>query len=500
MSGPKKADVEAQLNIARDSQRKCANLLAGMEEATIANILQEVDSILTQATAAAATLLRETDALGSLQHFAPEAAALVGTIAEQARSELESAQAALNRARRQANKAEQLKRQANETFSQGERLYEQAAAANRRLDPHDRRPEMEWAKQAQALFDQAADELATAARARREAERIAVQALQQAQQAHAALSSSARHVQAIRAEAEARRRAEEEARRITEQQRREATLAVEQARAAFQRLAELPHDKFCPGEGDEIKRSLDAAAQALAQGHFAAASAAATPISERVRQLEEKVRQAQRDYERQRAEAEAEVKALVAAVKSADEKLLAEWSDNPQALEHARQALRSAQQAIASERFSEAVNHAQAACQVLAQALNTAAENKSADEKRQIVGQAVMDVLAELGFEVSYQLGSRTEPMRIAGQTPEPTGKGDIDIALPLQGEVNFEVNTPHGDTTCVATVQELQKRLAERGIRWETTDWGHAEGATAGAPARQQEKVTEQQKIKSKT
>jgi hypothetical protein len=500
MSGPKKADVEAQLNIARNSQRKCANLLAGMEEATTAGILREVDSILNQAAEVSANLRRELEALtGDLQRVAPEAASSARAMAAQVQQELDKARAAVMQARQKAEEAERLKRRANETFVRAEREYERAAEATRRAGSHYLRQEMEWAKQAQALFDQAASELAAAAQARREAERAAVEALQRVKQAHASATGGYQQARAARSEAEARRRAEEEARRIAEQQRREAMLAVEQARAAFNRLAGMPHNKFCPGEGASIERGLEAAARALAEGRFPEATAAARRIPEEVRRLEEKVRQAQQEYERRRAEAEAAIGALAAAIDSADERLVAEWADDPQALERARQALRSAQQAVALEHFPEAARQAQTARQVLAQALNSAAENKSADEKRQIIGQAVMDVLEELGFDVSFEPGSRTEPMRISGQTPDPTGKGDFDIALPLEGEVNFEVNTPPGDTTCIAAVQELQKRLAERGIRWETTDWGHAAGAAAGITTQQKVKQTEKQKVKGK-
>jgi hypothetical protein len=472
MSGPKKADVEAQLNIARNVQRKCANLLADLEEATTATILSKVNSLLDQATTTITALRREHKALTG--DFAHTAKALIA----QAEQALDNARSALQQAHQKAAQAESLKQQANHTFAQGEHLYERAAESNRRLDPHYRQPEMEWAKQAQALFEQAASELAQAAQARRKAERAAVEALRLAGQAVATAISSHQHIQALQAEAEARRRAEEEARRIAEQQKREAALALAQAHAAFNRLATLPHDKFCPGKADRIKRSLDAADQAMAAGQFTEATSIARQIPEAVGQLEQEVIQAQQAFERRRAEAEAEISALAAAIGSADAQLVAQWSDEPQALAQAQSALQAAQHAVAAEDFAAAAQQAQAARQALAQALNSAAENRSADEKRRFIGQAIMDALTELGFQVSFEPGSRTEPLRIAGQTADEQGRGDFDIALPLEGEVDFEVNAPAGDTTCVAAVQELQKRLAERGIRWETTDWGHAKGA----------------------
>lgn len=499
MSGPKKADVEAQLNIVRNSQRKCAGLLAGMEEATTARILREAEGLLDQAAREAGNLQRELEGLtGDLGRFAPGTASLARGVANQVQEELEAARAAVAQTRQKVKEAERLKRAADEMFRRAEQQYELAAEATRRAGSHYLQEEMAMARQAEALFDQAAAQIAAAAQARHEAERAAVNALQRARQASASAANGCRQVQSARAEAEARRRAEEEARRITEQQRRSATLAVEQARAALHRLRDLPHEKFYPGEGDAIERRLQAAVLALNENRFQDAEATSRRIAEEVSRLEQKTRQAQQEYERCRAEAEAEIGALAAAVDHADAALVGEWADDPQALEKARRALQAARQAAAAERFAEAGQQAQTARQTLAQALESAAENKSADEKRQIIGQAIMEVLEELGFDVSFEPGSRTEPMRISGQTPDISGRGDFDIALPLEGEVNFEVNTPVGDATCVAAVQELEKRLAERGITWQTTDWGHAPPEVVAGVTRQQ-KVKQQEKEKVK-
>jgi len=497
MSGPKKADVEAQLNIARAIQHKCASLLADIEEAATERILHDGDGILKQTAEIAATLRRELDAMkGDLERFVPELAS-VREMAAQVQQELDNARAALKTAQAQVEQANQLKRKAHQTFADGEQQYRLAEESNRRPDPHYRYKEMEWALQAKELFDQAAAELADAAHVRREAERRAVEALRRARQAHAAATDGYQHIRLTRSEAEARRRAEEEARRIAEQQRREAVLSVEQARAAWNRLADLPHDKFCPGEAASIKHDLEAAAQMLEHGRFLEATEAAHRIPAMVHRLETKVRQAQQEYERQHAEAEAELRALAAIIDSTDEELIVQWANNPHALAHARHGMDLSQQAIKAERFAEAVRQAQAARQTLAQALNTAVENKRADDQRQIVGQAVMDVLAELGFDVSFEPGSRTEPLRISGQTPDVSGRGDFDIALPLMGEVRFEVNTPDGDASCIAAVEALQSRLAERGIRWQTTDWGHATGAASAPGVKRKEQEKQQLRMK---
>lgn len=496
MSGPKRADVEAQLNIARDSQRQCANLLAGIEEATIANLLGEVDALLAQAQGMDALSAASQTLASWRAYLSSESATLVNEATAQAQRALQEAAAAAERARRMAREAEHLRAMANETFGRGEQEYQRAADAVRRSSSswymHE---EMKWAQQAKALFDEAADQLRTAAQARRKAERAAVQALNQVRQAHSTATRALQQARAARDEAKARQRAEEKAKQIAEQQRRSALLAINQARAALDRLAELPHAKFFPGQADALTSALEAALRAQRAQRFSDAIAHAQPIPDAALRLEQATRQALEALERQRAEAEAEIKALAATIESADAALLAAWSDDPEASERARQMLRSAEELLAAERFADAIQQAQAAQQALHQAIDTAARNHSEDGKRQFIAQAVMRALQELGFSVSYAPGSRTEPLRIAGQTPDPTGKGDIDIALPLRGEVHFEVNTPLGDTTCVATVRALQQRLEAYGVRWETTDWGHAEGATEGT--RQTVKIVEREKVK---
>ncbi|GIV64043.1 MAG: hypothetical protein KatS3mg045_1382 [Bellilinea sp.] len=499
MSGPKKADVEAQLSIARDSQRKSANLLADMEESAIASILHEVDNLLNQAVEEVTNLHGVLEALSDHQErMGLDVISSTRDWVEQVQHLLDEARIAAESARRKAEEAEHRKQRANETFARGEEQYQRAAEANRRLDPHDRRPEMEWAKQARVLFDQAAAELAAAAQARKEAERVAVEALKWAIQARSTAANGSQQAHADQSEAEAWRRAEEEARRIASQHRQAAVLAVEQARVVFNRLNGLPHGKFCPGEGERIQRRLEEAIRHLNENRLSDAAALARSILDEVRRLEQMTRKAQQEFERQLAETQAEIEALAAAIQSADPGLIGEWADDPQALDNARRALQSAERAMAAEHYPEARQQARAAQQALAQALHSAAENKSADEKRKVIGQAVMSVLEELGFDVSFEPGSRDEPMRISGQTPDVSGKGDFDVALPLEGEVHFEINTPPGDTTCIAAVEELQKRLAERGVHWNTTDWGHAAGADA-VSAQQKMQQTEKQKVKSK-
>jgi hypothetical protein len=190
---------------------------------------------------------------------------------------------------------------------------------------------------------------------------------------------------------------------------------------------------------------------------------------------------------------------LAAAVESADGELLAAWSPAPDALEQARTALEAARAALARETFEEAADGAGAAAGRLAGALHAAAQAHSLDERRTHLGEAIMDTLEELGFEVSFERGTRTDPLRISGQTPDTSGRGDFDVALPLDGEVGFRVEAAEGDVSCVAAVEALRERLAERGFGWSTTDWGHAHGHAPAASVRQETEVV-QQKVKSKT
>ncbi|HET7228703.1 MAG TPA: hypothetical protein VFJ16_01740, partial [Longimicrobium sp.] len=243
---------------------------------------------------------------------------------------------------------------------------------------------------------------------------------------------------------------------------------------------------------------LDDAARQIGAGAFDQAAAGAARERDRLREAAASVAEAAREHARRRAEAESSVGVLDAATQSTDPALLAAWASEPHALEEAREALRAARAALEREAFDQAGSGAAAAAERLAATVRTAAEAQSLDERRAHLGDAIMETLEELGFEVSYEAGTRTEPLRISGQTPDASGRGDFDVALPLDGEVNFRVEAAEGDVACVAAVEALRERLAERGFGWSTTDWGHAQGH-APAAAVQQEAEVVQQKIKSK-
>jgi tetratricopeptide (TPR) repeat protein len=404
MSGPKKADVEAALNVASNTQRQCAHLIAQAEQAMLEQLQQETGVALRQAEevtrrlrAALAKLTpqMQRSASGSVDSAQAEMARVEQWLSE-AKTASAQAQHTLAQVQAHEQKAERL-------FQEAEQEYNRAARAIRQAGDHYLHQEMAWAEQAQALYDRAAAELTAAARLRQSAQQTVVTALQ--------------HAQAV----------------------------------------------------------------------------AAT-------RLEETLTAAQREFARQRAAAEADLRALEVTLENLDATLLETWSDTPAALTEARQTLESIRDLMQSGTFEEAKRLTQAARQALGDALRSAAENQSAHEKREQIGAQVMGALEELGFDVSFESGSRTEPLRIAGQTPDPTGKGDFDIAIPLAGAVNFEVNTPEGDITCLAAVEALQKRLAARGMVWQTTHWGHAEGAAEAVKSRGHDQQTVQRKSQQQT
>lgn len=191
-----------------------------------------------------------------------------------------------------------------------------------------------------------------------------------------------------------------------------------------------------------------------------------------------KILEAQRQLVAKRAKAEAEVNALEAVFNSVDTELINEWSDEKDILSVAHKELEVIKKLLASEKPEEAGIRAEKVKKSLDDAMRNAAENKESDERRTRTGYAIMDALRELDFDVSFEKGSASEPMRISGQTVDETGKGDFDIEMPLNGEVDFEVTAQEGDISCVAAIKELQNRLIKKGVSWNTTNWGHAEGA----------------------
>jgi hypothetical protein len=499
MSGPKKADVVAALNIARNTHRSCATLISRAETAAVRRVLSDAESALAVAASDAQAARHEADVLSSeARALSPDAVDAAQAAAVRAEQAVASAREAGAGAARSLAGAELSEQSARELFARAEAEYERASAAVRAAGAHYLHNEMRWAKEAQRLYDAAAGELRDAEKKRKEAERAAATALKNAGEARAAGAAARDRARGARAEAEARRRAQEEARRIAEEGRRRATVALEEARGALAALAELPHARFAPGAADEATRSLGGATKQAAEGRFDEAVAAAGRVREQLRQVTTQIIGAAHEHARRRAEAESRVGVLAAAVDSADPALLASWAPAPGALADAREALASAREALAREAFEEAGDEAVAAAERLTATLHAAAGAQSLDERRSLLGEVIMETLEDLGFEVSYERGTRTAPLRISGQTPDVSGRGDFDVELPLDGEVDFRVEAAEGDVACVAAVEALRERLAERGFGWNTTDWGHAKGHAPAAAVQQVQEVV-QQKVKSK-
>lgn len=497
MSGPKKADVVAQLNIAQLSQRQCANLISAAADAAIASISREAEGIMRDIAAQEAAMRDESGSFSSdARRIAPDAVRRAGDAASSSTAAVSASRDVLNRARSEVDRARQQEQAARRTFEKTEEEYTRAMNAVNYASGHYMHQEMTWAQQATELFARAERELASAAKVRKDAEKLATSALQQAREGKEAVKSALRQIRNTREEAQSLLKAEAEARRITEEKRRNASLALEKGRSALHRLDELPHQKFCPGKLDALSRELKAAQQALESGRFDAARTDGERIAGSAVRLEQDVVTAQKDFERRKAEAETQLNVLQAALAGVDEALIREWSDTPDACINAKQVLDRARKAVETERFNDATGPARDERQKLAEALASAAEAKSSHDKRTATGSAIMDVLKELHFDVSYEPGNKNEPMRISGQTTDEAGKGDFDIAIPLDGEVNFEVNTPKGDISCIAAIGNLQKRLESRGIKWQTTDWGHADGAV---PSNLRKTTTVKQGVKVK-
>lgn len=399
------------------------------------------------------------------------------------------ATAALDRMRDQESKAERLYGQANDE-------YERTSTAIRNAGGHYMDKEMEWAKEARRMYEQAAALMSAGSGQRKEAEQKARRALNRAKEALSSVEQAQRDIKALRIETEARLHAEEEARRITEEKRREAVIAIEKAKAAIQRLEDLPHGKFQPGDAEKVGRLLSSADTMLHNTQFTEALSMATQASQEANRLIETISTAWQEFQRLKAEAEGEAQSLQITMDAIDKDLIIAWSDDQTILKQVETAMLDVRRDIDAEKFEHAAAQSKQVNESLRRSFQNAAENQSLNEKRETIGEAIMEALEEIGFETSYAPGSRTVPLHINGQTPDVKGKGDFDIEIPLDGHVDFEVKAAAGDTSCVAAIQALQKRLAQRGIHWETTNWGHAEGArTDGVKT----KVGVKEKIKVK-
>lgn len=501
MSGPKRADVEAALLDANRSLQGCADAVRRSQSGAVAALLSETDEQLRgigRSLNDARVSSRELS--NDLKRLVPEAILSADTALTEAELQAEAAKILLECSRGALERAREHDAEASSRLALADQEYRAAHAALSAAGDHYLRGEMEKAERAKGHASEAASRFEEAEIWRRKAEGDARAALQLATEALAAAESAKGRVEATKAEAEARKRAEDESRRIAEQKRREAVLNVDLSRSAVVRIESLPHAKFRPGELEVLRSALADADALIARGAFEDAVTAARRIAAAVPALERAILDAAQDFERRRAEAQAQETGLKAAINSVDQALVRSWANDSEALRDAQSALLETARAITNEDFEQAAQLAMNSRERLTAAVKDAAEAQAANTRREHIGEAVMEALNDLGFDVSFEAGTRTDPLRISGQTPTENGQGDFDIAIPLSGDVGFHLDTPEGDAACVAAVDALQKRLAARGISWQTTDWGHGKHVRKSmSPASLKEKEVIQQKTKYK-
>ena len=474
MSGPKRSDVEAELRQALRAAERAQGAIADSQS-------KSLDSMLRRASDAVSGVggdpLRDVaSSLTGARSDVPAVGAAKASV-EAAGTALSRARQSVDSARREGDQAKKLTVDAASAFNSAMSEYKRARAALDKSGGHYLSSEMGWAKAARAHLEKAERLAAQASAARTKAAKSATQALAVATAAGGAVGTASKAARAARAESDERTRAEQEARRIAEAARQRATIAVGGARSALGGLNATDADKFRPGERAKLQHSLDAAQAALNRGDSAGAERLASGIPSQTERLAANVAAARAEFDRQLAEASAAASSLESAIAAADGDLIQSWSDDPQAITSARAALTRAQSMITSEQFDDATTLAAGQVRAVDAATVSASETRAAHERRESIGEAVMDVLEEMGFDVSFEPGTRTDPLRISGQTPEEAAAaGDFDIEIPLAGEVHFEVTAQEGDGACAQSVKGLQDKLAERGVGWNTTDWGYGQ------------------------
>lgn len=494
MSGPKRADVQAQLRVARNGQRQCAALIAEAERKTLLHLLSTLESLdgdATRSSREASKML--ADLSPEMCQAASESLKDVSFLVQNGASMAQSIGSDRQEARTLLERADSQTRSADGIYSNATQALDTAEKALQQSGGHYLRQEMEQAKGATQLFNQAAQSLGQAAQLRQQAIADASQSVRKAEEAASTAKEAVKRVTAVRGEAQQRLAAQAEAKRIAEEHRRKATTAIGNARSAVNSLQGLPHQKFRPGAMAEIERSLGVAEGQLSGGAWDECVRQSSNLENRVHQLAREVAEAQREYERRHAESQSHLQGLLAVIEGANAAFIRQWSNASSAYDEARAAVDNVRSAMQREEWEKANALAQKSQETLKKAVESAAQNQTQNEVRTQVGEAVMDVLEELGFTVTSAPGSRLEPLRINAQTPDTAGNGDFDVSIPLSGEVAFHVETSEGDVSCVAAVKDLQDRLRSRGVDWNTTDWGHAQDA--GQTEGQVKKQVRQQK-----
>lgn len=477
MSGPKRADVEAALNTAARTAHEAASMIATSDRAAVDSMRSKLAVLLREADELRRDLRDVVSRITSASHDGEETAAARRAVAA-AEAALDGSRdhaAALAEGSRAADSAEETARRAH-AAAQVE--YDKAEQGLRRAGDHYLRNQMEWAVAARRLFDEAGQQAKVAAELRSASKTLARESLEDAQRSVAIARHALARASAAEQAAQARARAAAESARIAAERERIATAAVADARISVESLDATVVDKFVPNVRAELADIVSQASSTLAVGRADDALRLVEGVAARAVGTSAEAARAKHKWDQEKARALSAQQELDSLLEAVDEDLVARWSDQGAAASEARRTADALGGMIAGEDFEAAAAAAARARDALASATASAAEAKGQDLRRREVGEAIMDVLEDLGFDISYEDGSRDEPLRISGQVADATGRGDFDIEIPLDGEVDFEVTAEAGDVGCVKAIQGLQERLAERGIAWSVTDWGHAEGA----------------------
>ena len=475
MSGKKRSEVRAALDMAARAADTARAMRAESDARSLRSLGRAADSDLDRARGAGIPSIEpglpEDEVRGARDATATASSALRDAEAAQQKAKKSQAEASAI-----DGKAAAKSREAQRALDEAQRSFDAKPGA------HYMDHEWQLATAAGRLFKDAQDEAERAAQARARAINDAQAAVAAASGAAAAAQRAGATVKAAVSAAKERQRREAEARRIAEAARRKATVAVAAAGAAVAQVPDEDGRRFAPANVADLRSRLSEAEASLSRGDSAKAQQVAESVQSLAVDVARSVALARADYDRRRSEAEAALAGLASVIEGADRELVEQWSGQPSAHADAAKALAAGRAALAKDDFA-AAQAATRAGQALRAAMAAAVAAKEADDRRNEIGAAILDALDEMHFDVSWDAGTRDQPLRLAGQTANESGRGDFTVAIPLSGEVDFEVTAIEGDTACVAAVQQLQAKLAERGIGWKTTDWGHALDAAKAGP-----------------
>lgn len=484
MSGPKRADVQAALDMAARAAQASAQSLRGMQMSALTAWREKLSHVQEEMRHLANALVRKTEELDST------VSQLGGILSAReavhtAAAGLAANERALSEIERATEVAAAAETAAQSAYSRAHAEYQKAEQSLRQAGGHYLQTQMGWAEHARQLFDDATKlsnegavalkrALTLAEAAARESEAGVARARQALEAADAALAAEAERVEA-----------ERRAARIREANRRRAALALANAQTGIEVLNLDDGRKFVPHVVEELIGSLRRAQGEYAKQNFEDVEKVLARVPHEVKVAARLIDERRHEWDLAHSEATTGLEGLDVLLASIDREFVEEWADNRSVVDSASEARECAESLIRAERFEEAISLAKKTATDLEIGIRTAAAAHGKNLERAEIGDAIMDVLEELGFDVSFEEGNRDTPLRISGQTAAPDGAGDFDIEVPLDGEVDFEVAAGAGDTSCVAAVEAVRTRLAERGVDWSVTDWGHARDVPVGSPAR---------------